>query len=119
MDKLIFVKNNDRWGILNYSGDLVVPFKYKWYVTEMENFENEYAAFCCGTEKNVDYYDEDAELLKSEDIKSYERRSYQNCDYADNYDYDRDTYYALGGDDYESFRDSGGSIDDMMDGMGL
>lgn len=31
---------------------------------------------------------------------------------------ERDTFYALGGDDYDSFRDNGGSIDDMMDGMG-
>lgn len=40
--------------------------------------------------------------------------------YGDDYnDYDRDTYYALGGDDYDSFRNNGGSIDDMMDGMGF
>ena len=35
-----------------------------------------------------------------------------------NYDYDEDTYYALGGTDYKKFRENGGSIDDMMDGMG-
>ncbi|MBR3987670.1 MAG: hypothetical protein IKK04_11050 [Bacteroidales bacterium] len=40
-------------------------------------------------------------------------------DYWDNYDYDEDTYYALGGTDYDKFRENGGSIDDMMDGMGL
>lgn len=37
----------------------------------------------------------------------------------DDYDYERDTYYALGGDDYDSFKENGGSIDDMMDRMGL
>lgn len=37
----------------------------------------------------------------------------------DDYDYERDTYYALGGDDYDSFKENGGSIDDMMDSMGL
>lgn len=35
------------------------------------------------------------------------------------YDYEEDTYYALGGDDYQRFKENGGSIDDMMDGMGL
>ena len=47
---------------------ILLPLYIEEKTSEMENFENEYAAFCCGTEKNVDYYDEDAELLKSEDI---------------------------------------------------
>lgn len=38
--------------------------------------------------------------------------------HGDDYDYEEDTYYALGGTDYEKFRENGGSIDDMMDGMG-
>ena len=42
-----------------------------------------------------------------------------NGDYhGDDYDYEEDTYYALGGTDYYKFRENGGSIDDMMDGMG-
>lgn len=41
---------------------------------------------------------------------------YQEC--PDEYDYERDTYYALGGSDYENFKNSGGSLDDMMDGLG-
>ncbi|WP_298106669.1 hypothetical protein [uncultured Bacteroides sp.] len=39
--------------------------------------------------------------------------------YEDDYDYERDTYYALGGDDYDRWRDGGGNLDDMMDGMGF
>lgn len=39
--------------------------------------------------------------------------------HGDDYDYEEDTYYALGGTDYDKFRENGGSIDDMMDGMGL
>ncbi|MFS2807951.1 hypothetical protein AAH029_09205 [Parabacteroides distasonis] len=40
-------------------------------------------------------------------------------DYQENdNDYERDTYYALGGDDYARWRDQGGNLDDMMDGMG-
>ena len=38
-------------------------------------------------------------------------------DYPDEPDYYRDTYYALGGDDYDAFIERGGSLDDMMDGM--
>jgi hypothetical protein len=40
-------------------------------------------------------------------------------DDPDDTDYDRETFYALGGDDYDHFKENGGSIDDMMDGMGL
>lgn len=43
---------------------------------------------------------------------------YDYNDYPDDTDYDRETYYALGGDDYDAFKERGGSIDDMMDGMG-
>ena len=39
--------------------------------------------------------------------------------YPDNDDLERDTYYALGGSDYDEFRSRGGSIDDMMDAMGF
>ena len=40
-------------------------------------------------------------------------------DYQENdNDYERDTYYALGEDDYARWRDQGGNLDDMMDGMG-
>lgn len=39
--------------------------------------------------------------------------------YPDDWDYDRDTYYALGGTDYEKFKENGGNLDDMMDGIGL
>jgi hypothetical protein len=52
-----------------------------------------------------------------------EDESYYDYDYhdeyRDDYDYERDTYYALGGDDYDRFKENGGSIDDMMDGMGF
>ena len=37
----------------------------------------------------------------------------------DDHDYERDTYYALGGDDYDRWREGGGNLDDMMDGMGF
>ena len=39
--------------------------------------------------------------------------------YEEDVDYEKQTFYALGGDDYERFKENGGSIDDMMDGMGF
>ena len=42
---------------------------------------------------------------------------YRDYDYPDDTDYERDTYYALGGDDYDEWRNKGGNLDDMMDGM--
>ena len=54
-----------------------------------------------------------------------EDNSYDDNDYHDEYEYidytdlDRETYYALGGEDYDRFREEGGSIDAMMDGMGF
>ena len=38
--------------------------------------------------------------------------------HPDDTDYERDTYYALGGDDYDEWRNNGGNLNDMMDGMG-
>ena len=43
---------------------------------------------------------------------------YHDYDYTDDTDYERDTYYALGGDDYDEWRNNGGNLDDMMDGLG-
>lgn len=45
----------------------------------------------------------------------YESQSY----YEDDNDYERDTFYALGGDDYDQWKERGGNIDDMMDAMGF
>ena len=59
---------------------------------------------------NSPFYQEDEE----DECDDYEPTGIE-----DDYDYERDTYYALGGDDYDSFKENGGSIDDMMDRMGL
>ena len=77
-------------------------------------------------------YDKDGNIILSyrctfniseEKFIVQEGDSYDENDYhdecIDDYDYERDTYYALGGDDYDRFREEGGSIDAMMDGMGL
>ena len=63
------------------------------------------------TEENDFYYRD--ELVENDVDKDYD------YEYIDDCDYERDTYYALGGDDYDRFREEGGSIDAMMDGMGF
>lgn len=44
--------------------------------------------------------------------------NYSDNDYINDYDYERETFYALGGDDYDEWRNNGGNLDDMMDGLG-
>jgi len=36
----------------------------------------------------------------------------------DNWNYERDSYYALGGNDYDTWKEEGGDLDNMMEGMG-
>lgn len=73
---------------------------------------------------NVDCYkieDEDLWFVPEEGVivdNLWKYRDNDNDSWG-NYDYEEDTYYALGGTDYEQFRENGGSIDDMMDGMGF
>lgn len=45
--------------------------------------------------------------------------SYPSPDPDAGWSYERDTYYALGGTDYDKFKEEGGDIDFMMDGMGF
>ncbi len=44
--------------------------------------------------------------------------SFYHQQYPDDYDYERDTYYALGGSNYDEFKNNGGNLDDMMDSLG-
>lgn len=91
--------------------DAVAFISYPWL--SYNNYKTERFVFSFEEEKivfNPFYQDENEEGL---DDKEY------ITDYEDDTDYERDTYYALGGDDYDTFRERGGSIDDMMDGMGF
>ena len=57
---------------------------------------------------NVDYFDEDFE-------------SFDSYSYEDDYDYERDTFYALTDGmygDYDEWRERGGDIDMLMDCLG-
>lgn len=63
----------------------------------------------------------DTDLLHFEEVpedEEDEKDNYRYDDYPDDTDYERDTFYALGGDDYDEWKNNGGNLDDMMDGMG-
>lgn len=69
---------------------------------------------------NSYYFDSD--LLRFEEVPEIAEDNddeYDYVDYPDDTDYERDTFYALGGDDYDEWKNNGGNIDDMMDGMGF
>ncbi len=73
--------------------------------------------------RNGDYLSIDDGVLYYEVSKNtfYKRDSIFEPDYSsydDNGDYERDTYYALGGSDYDRFKEEGGDLDTMMEGMG-
>ena len=74
------------------------------------DLNNEELVFSFGDNKIVDnpFFKDEADV---EDVI--------DSDFDEDYDYERDRYYALGGDDYDSFKENGGSIDDMMEDMGL
>lgn len=118
----LIVKSNDKYGAINKYGDVIIPIQYSWYETDPYEDYDIYKGLSCVFgifESNVDFYNSEGELLGTEDIKSYNWRHRDEYDETQNYDYERDTYYALGGDDYDTWRNNGGNLDDMMDGMGL
>lgn len=65
-------------------------------------------------------FDLDEEILFEKDRDKNEIEDEESLceDYEDEPDYEEDTYYALGGDDYSRFKENGGSIDDLMDELG-
>ncbi len=74
-------------------------------------------------DKEAPYFDRIMDALAEQEEEEKERRREEDERYYEqlekSYNYEEDTYYALGGDDYQRFKENGGSIDDMMDGMGL
>ena len=91
---------NDKYAVLLYFNMYSQDYTTEEYVFSFS--ENKIV--------NSPFYQEDEE----DECDDYEPTGIE-----DDYDYERDTYYALGGDDYDSFKENGGSIDDMMDRMGL
>lgn len=65
------------------------------------------------------YITEDAfEGCPNEYNNDYKPLRYDD-DVPDDDDLERDTYYALGGEDYDQFKKDGGNLDYMMEGMGF
>lgn len=119
------VCKNGLWGMANHDGKIIVPIEFDGYDVESEYFDNDSTkdasiVFHDFNRANLYFYNSDGSLIHSESSKDFWRRhpSDDDYDHTDNYDYDRDTFYALGGDDYVRFKDNGGNIDEMMDGMG-
>jgi len=56
-----------------------------------------------------------------EDIEDTRNACYDNepSHYEPEYDWERETFYALGGSDYDEWKENGGNLDNMMDGMGF
>ena len=54
-----------------------------------------------------------------DDINFFSSCSEPYIDPDEGYNYERDTYYALGGDDYDQWKENGGDLDGMMEGMGF
>ena len=54
-----------------------------------------------------------------DDIYFFSSSSEPYIDLDEGYNYERDTYYALGGDDYDQWKENGGDLDEMMEGMGF
>ena len=54
-----------------------------------------------------------------DDINFFSSCSEPDIDPDEGYNYERDTYYALGGDDYDRWKENGGDLDEMMEGMGF
>ena len=122
-ENLFIVKSNDKYGAINKQGDIIIPIQYTGCDTDPYEDYDEYEGLSCifWDKEKIDFYDSDGELLGTETHTYYANRHMEEHYYDDDqdYDYERDTYYALGGDDYDEWRDNGGNLDDMMDGMGL
>lgn len=105
---IVAFNNNKNGSVIFYDENKrLLPFVTK----EDDMTKKKYAAF-----KDVNTTIFDLETNKFEEV-SNEEDDYYNPN--DDYDYDEATYYALGGDDYDTFKENGGSIDDMMDSKGF
>lgn len=61
----------------------------------------------------------DKENRKSMLIELLDEQRMLDESYMEQKDIERDTYYALGGDDYDSWKQNGGDLDTMIEQIGL
>lgn len=91
-----------------------LPIPNVWRKKNIQININEYKYIFSFPENRIIYNPFYKDIDDKEDGDSY----YHDYDYPDDTDYERDTYYALGGDDYDEWRNNGGNLDDMMDDLG-
>lgn len=117
----LIVKSNDKYGAINKYGNVIIPIQYTSYDADPCYDYDDYEELSCTFQnrERIDFYNINGELLGTEDIKSYSWRHREEYDDDQKYNYERDTFYALGGDDYDEWCNNGGNLDDMMDGMGF
>lgn len=124
--KTIFTRNGEELCSLE-DGYKYIPTRY-FDVFIRANTDDDYV-FIDSRGNRVKYSKESRHILHldggyrfdTETKEFIEEEEYDNppiYDY-DEIDWEEETYYALGGSDYNEWRENGGNLDDMMDGMGL
>ena len=91
--------------------EYALPISNVWRKENIQINISEYK-YIFSFSENIIIYNPFYKDIEEDDSYNYD------YDYPDDTDYERDTYYALGGDDYDKWRNNGGNLDDMMDGMG-
>ena len=104
------VKKEGKWGFINTNNDIIVPLEYEEFVESFKEGEGK-------LKKDDEIYIFDKEGILIDTLYDSDDDFYDGG--FDDFDYDRETYYALGGDDYEAWKERGGDLDRMMEGMGL
>lgn len=94
--------------------EYALPIPNVWWKSNIPITISEYEYIFSFSENRIINNPFYKDIDEEDDDDSY----HHDYDYPDDTDYERDTYYALGGDDYDEWRNNGGNLDDMMDGLG-
>ncbi len=105
LDSTDFLRSDMKYAMIRYIGFPYTIEEFAFSFEQNEVVENPF----------YQSIDDDEEI---DDDEKYDN-DYSYMDQPDDTDYERDTYYALGGENYDEWRKNGGNLDDMMDGMGL
>lgn len=94
--------------------EYALPIPNVWRKENIQINISEYKYIFSFPENRIIYNPFYKDIDEEDDDDSY----HHDYDYPDDTDYERETFYALGGDDYDEWRNNGGNLDDMMDGLG-
>ena len=82
-----------------------------------------YESYYCKINEDLLFLPDDKHFWTPQELLDRKRKDEGYYDQDDYYepdiDWEEETYYALGGSDYNEWRENGGNLDDMMDGMGF